>query len=181
MAPALCHSCGGGPKYPWLSQVALPRGGSCVRAAQESPFSSLSPRGAGRQLGEGASVSHCPSQQEREAAGTAGMQVCHAHHWGLCLVCAKLKRLKMSKPASLEPTPLPGQDPSALGLKCPYPASLQSPQCQGMCWAGMGAGAHRDLLPGYCTHPTSTAASPLQLWGPRIAGTQSGTLHMSGQ
>lgn len=32
----------------------------------------------------------------------------------------------MSKPASLEPTSLPGQDPPALGLKCPYPVSLQS-------------------------------------------------------
>lgn len=130
-----------------------------------------------------AKVSHVPLTQPAGARGCwdswgAGLP---CPSLGLSLVRAKLKRLKMSKPASLEPTPLPGQDPPALGLKCPYPACLQSPQCQGMCWAGVGAGAHGELVPGYSMHPTSTAASPLRLWRPRIVGAQPGTLQMAGQ
>lgn len=70
--PALCHSCGEGPKYPWLSQLALLRGGSCVRAAQESLFSRLCPRGAGLQLGKGTPCPTDPASRSKRLLGQLG-------------------------------------------------------------------------------------------------------------
>lgn len=107
---------------------------------------------------------HWPSKPGQEAAGTAGLQVCHAQGRGLCLVGLAEEACKPTADTAAEPGPtstcvlVPGQH-------------LPKPTAYVMGWSGnrvnaTDGGAHARVL-----HVPTSAASLLRLWGLRMVGT----------